>query len=392
MELNSTFVKIKREAASKVLSLANAFKAVVITGPRQSGKTTLAKMCFPDKPYVSLENPDTRSFAIEDPRGFLNQFKQGAILDEIQRAPQILSYLQQILDESNERGRFILTGSNNLQLLETVSQSLAGRAGQIHLLPFSLAELKQIPSALDDLNTLLWKGQYPSIQAERVSPKDWLPAYISTYVERDVRQIKGIENLLLFERFLSLCAGRAGQRINYNNLAVETGIDNKTVKSWLGVLEASYIIFQLPPYYKSFNKRVVKSTKLYFYDTGLLCNLLRVSDSDQLAQHPYRGAIFENFVICEALKNRFNKGQQSNLYYWLDNSGNEIDLLIDNGLTTEAIEIKSGMTINSSYFKNLIFWERTTGEKNGKVIYGGIQNQERSNGFSVSRWRDLDSV
>ncbi|PIQ47829.1 MAG: AAA family ATPase [Cytophagales bacterium CG12_big_fil_rev_8_21_14_0_65_40_12] len=392
MELNSTFVKIDRQAAPKVRSLAQSFKAVVITGPRQSGKTTLAKTCFDEKPYVSLENPDTRNFAIEDPRAFLNQYNEGAILDEIQRASHLLSYLQQILDESAARGRFILTGSNNLQLLESVSQSLAGRTGHIHLLPLSIEELKQVPNATSDLNTLLWKGQYPSIQAEFIPPTDWLPSYISTYVERDVRQIKGIENLLLFERFLSLCAGRAGQRVNYNNLAIETGVDNKTIKAWLSVLEASYVIFQLPPYYKNFNKRVVKSPKLYFYDTGLLCNLLRISTPELLAQHPYRGAIFENFVILEAMKNRFNQGQPSNLYYWLDNSGNEIDLLIDNGLNIEAIEIKSGITVNSEYFKNLHFWKKITGQSNGCVIYGGTENQNRSDGFKVTSWLNLGEL
>lgn len=392
MESNSKFVKIDRQATQKALALAKSFKAVVITGPRQSGKTTLSKTCFSEKPYVSLENPDTRNFAIEDPRAFLNQYRDGAILDEIQRTPQLLSYLQQVLDESSERGRFILTGSNNLQLLESVSQSLAGRTGHIHLLPLSIEELKQVPNATSDLNTLLWKGQYPSIQAEFISPSDWLPSYISTYVERDVRQIKGIENLLLFERFLSLCAGRAGQRLNYNNLAIETGVDNKTIKSWLGVLEASYIVFQLPPYYKNFNKRVVKSPKLYFYDTGLLCSLLRISGPELLAQHPYRGAIFENFIILEALKNRFNQGQLSNLYYWLDNSGNEIDLLIDKGLTTEAIEIKSGLTVNSGYFKNLHFWKKITEEANGSVIYGGTENQNRSDGFKVTSWLNLEKL
>ena len=392
MELKSNFVKIERIAAKKATALAKVFKAVVITGPRQSGKTTLARMYFKDKPYLSLENPDTRNFALEDPRGFLNQYSDGAILDEIQRAPQLLSYLQQILDQSDEKGRFILTGSNNLQLLESVSQSLAGRTGQIHLLPFSTSELSQIPEALSDLNTLLWKGQYPSIQAEHIPPTDWIPAYIQTYVERDVRQIKGIENLLVFERFLSLCAGRAGQRVNYNNLAIETGIDNKTVKSWLGVLEASYIVYQLPPYYKNFNKRIVKSPKLYFYDTGVLCSLLRITSPEQLAQHPYRGAIFENFVITESLKNRYNRGEVSNLYYWLDNSGNEIDLLIDHGVSTQVIEIKSGMTVNSSYFKNLHFWQKITGQTDGKIIYGGQEAQKRSDGFDVLPWQEVKSI
>lgn len=392
MESKSKFVNVNRIAAQKVKDLSKSFKAVVITGPRQSGKTTLAKSCFPDKPYISLENLDTRNYALEDPRGFLKQYEEGAILDEIQRVPSLLSYLQQVLDERQDRGRFVLTGSNNLQLLASISQSLAGRTGQIHLLPLSVKELQQIPNALTDLNNILWKGQYPSVQAEGAPPADWFSAYIRTYVERDVRQIKNIDNLITFERFLSLCAGRAGQRVNYNNLAVETGIDNKTVKSWLGILEASYIIFQLPPYYKSFNKRIVKTPKLYFHDTGLLCNLLRIPHAEALPQHPYRGAIFENFVISEVLKNRFNQGLSSNLYYWLDNTGNEIDLVIDEGLRTKVFEIKSGMTVNQNYFKNLHFWKKLTGEQTGKVVYAGDIKQIRNIGFEVLPWQEVTDI
>ncbi|MEQ9426605.1 MAG: ATP-binding protein [Cyclobacteriaceae bacterium] len=391
MESNSTFVKIERLGADKLLQLATSFKAIAVTGPRQSGKTTLVKDCFPDHTYVSLENPDTRSFAIDDPRGFISQYQTKIILDEIQRAPQLLSYLQQVLDESEVRGNFILTGSNNLLLMESISQSLAGRAAYFQLLPFALTEVERIPNAFENLNDLLWKGSYPSVLAKKNNPSDWYPAYIRTYVERDVRQIKNIENLQLFERFLRLCAGRSAQRMNYNNLSVETGIDNKTVKSWLGILEASYVIFQLPPYYKNFNKRITKMPKLYFYDTGLLCQLLRITNAEMLNQHPYRGAIFENFIICEALKNRLNKGQVSNLYYWLDNTGNEIDLIIDNMIGEKAYEIKSGQTVNDGFFKNLIFWKKLTGQEDSAIIYGGDEVQHRT-GMDIISWREVKEI
>ncbi len=380
---------IRRDAEEKVKSLARQFKVVTIMGPRQSGKTTLSRKCFPNKVYVSLENPVNRNFALSDPEGFLDQYQQGAILDEIQRAPDILSFLQQRLDESSERGLFILTGSNNLLLLEQITQSLAGRAAYLELLPFSIHELKRIDGALEDVDDLMYQGGYPPIQADGIDPQDWFASYVRTYLERDVRQIRNIEQLLLFERFLSLCAGRVGQLLNYANLAVEVGVDAKTIQAWLGVLQASYVVFLLPPFYKNFNKRVLKSPKLYFYDTGLASYLLRIQKSELVGQHLYRGALFENLMISELLKNRLHVGQKSNLYYWRDHTGHEIDVVIDQGLKLLAVEIKSGKTITTDFLKGLRYWQKLTDQPEGILLYTGSDRQNRSDGMKICSWRDV---
>jgi predicted AAA+ superfamily ATPase len=383
-------MNVPRQTETKLGQLAGHFKAVAIIGPRQSGKTTLAKKCFPDKSYVSLETPVDRNLAIEDPVQFLNRYPDGAILDEIQRAPELLSWLQQNLDEDSRKGKFILTGSNNFLLLEKITQSLAGRVAFIEQLPFSLPELRQVPGALDDLNQLIWKGGYPSVQAEGIPPGDWYPAYLRTYVERDVRQIKNIENLLLFERLLSLCAGRVGQEINYSNLSNEVGVDYKTIQSWVGILQASYLIWLLPPYFNNFNKRIVKTPKLYFYDTGLACALLRISEPELLGLHPFRGALFENFILNELLKKRFNQGLRSNLYFWRESSGWEIDALIDEGLHQIPVEIKSGQTITGDWLKGLKYWQTLQPKSTGGIVYyGGDANQERSEGYQIRSWRWL---
>jgi predicted AAA+ superfamily ATPase len=378
---------IARIATKKIMELAAQFKAVAIIGPRQSGKTTLAKACFPEKPYVSLENLQNRQFAQTDPTGFLNTYSNGAILDEIQRAPDLLSWLQQDLDEESRRGKFILTGSNNFLLLEKITQTLAGRVAYLDLLPFSVQELEYVAGALDNIDSVLFQGGYPPIQADGIPPQNWFPAYVRTYVERDVRQVKNIENLLLFEKLLSLCAGRIGQQVNFSNLGTEVGVDFKTVQSWLGILQASYIIHLLPPYFRNFNKRIVKTPKLYFYDTGLACHLLRLTAPEDLIQHPFRGALFENFIINELLKNRFNQGRRSDLYYWRDRSGHEIDVVVDQGVRLIPVEIKSGQTITSDYFKGLDFWKNLTGNKGGIVFYGGEEQQQRSDGNQVKSWR-----
>ena len=384
---------IVRQAEKKLKQLAQKFRAVVIMGPRQSGKTTLAKMAFPDKPYASLETPSVRQFALDDPTQFLSQYPEGAILDEIQRAPELLSWLQQNLDENpKHKGKFILTGSNNLLLLENVTQTLAGRVAFIELLPFSIAELKQIPDALTDINKAIWHGGYPPIQTDFISPNDWFPSYIRTYVERDVRQIRNIGNLLLFERLLSLCAGRVGQEVNFTQLGNDVGMDYKTIQSWIGILQASYIIYLLPPFYQNFSKRTTKSPKLYFYDTGLASSLLRVTDPNLLFQHPFKGALFENFVINEMMKNRFNEGQRSNLYFWRENSGHEIDVLVDNGATQFPIEIKSGATIHSDWLKGLKFWNELTKQNGGLVVYGGDDEQKRSDGYTFQSWRNISEL
>ena len=380
---------IQRQAQKKLLALAKVFKAVAVIGPRQSGKTTLTKISFPEKPYLSLENPDIRQFATEDPKGFLAQYKDGAILDEIQRTPHLLSYLQQILDESNEKGKFILSGSNNFLLQEKITQSLAGRAAYMDLLPLSVGELKTLGNWPPVLTSALFQGGYPAIHAEGIPANDFFTAYIRTYVERDVRQIKNIGNLLLFERLLALCASRVGQQINFSGLSNELGIDVKTVQAWLGILQASYILFLLPPYFKNFKKRIVKSPKLYFYDTGLAINLLRIKEKE-LFNHPIKGALFENFIITELLKNRFNQGERSNLYYWRDRSGNEMDILIDEGLNLTPVEIKSSATIQSSFFKNFKFWEKLTGHQGGIVFYNGATQQVRSNNILIEDWKMID--
>lgn len=383
---------IDRIAAEKVRELAKSFKAVAIIGSRQSGKTTLARSCFPDKPYVSLENPDTRRFALEDPRNFLKKYREGAILDEVQRTPELLSYLQQVLDESTEKGKFILTGSNNFLLWEKITQSLAGRAAYLDLLPFSIAEIGAIPHDLDDLNTLIWKGGYPPVQADGISPGDWFGAYVRTYVERDVRQIQNVNNLLLFEKLLFLCAGRIGQLLNYSNLANELGVDVKTVQSWIGVLQAGYHVFLLQPYFKNFNKRVVKTPKLYFYDTGLACYLLQITNPDQLFQHSYRGALFENFILTELLKNRFNQGKRSNLYFWRDSSGNEMDIVVDEGLYLRPIEVKSTATLPDDPFKNFRLWQKLTGQSSATLVYAGDDFQTRQDQIEVVSWRAVKDL
>ncbi|TAE61960.1 MAG: ATP-binding protein [Bacteroidetes bacterium] len=382
---------ITRTASEKVLQLARQFKAVAIMGPRQSGKTTLSRMCFPEKAYISLENPENRDFALSDPAGFLKTYPDGAILDEVQRVPELLSWLQQDIDEDFRRGKFILTGSNNLLLLEKITQTLAGRVAYLDLLPLSTEELTQHPSSLENLNQLLYAGAYPSVQIEGVDAKDWYASYVRTYIERDVRQIRNIENLLAFEKVLALCAGRIGQQLSYSNLSIEAGVDSKTVQSWLGILQASYILHFLPPYFKNFNKRVVKTPKLYFYDTGLACYLLRMQSSEILAQHPLRGAVFENFVLNELMKGKLNRGLRPNLYYWRDSSGHEVDIIADEGNHIIPIEVKSGQTITSDYAKGLKFWEMLTGESGGLIYYGGDGRQDRSDQIRIRSWKALQS-
>lgn len=372
---------ILREAQQELLNLSKQYKAIAVIGPRQSGKTTLVKAVFSEKPYVSLENPDMRSFALEDPRGFLDQFPQGAVLDEIQRTPEIFSYLQQILDDSADVAQFILTGSNNFLLQQNVSQSLAGRVGYLNLLPFSLSEIKNIVPKT--INEKLFKGFYPPLYDNDFEIQKWFSNYIRTYIERDVRQLKNIENLIVFERFMKLCAGRIGQLLNKSSLAIEVGVDSKTIESWISILEASFILFRLIPHHNNFNKRIVKMPKLYFYDVGLASALLGVQNADQLELHPFKGSLFENMVVVELLKQRLNKGKRNNLYFWRDSKGNEVDIVIDNFNILTPVEIKSGKTLTHEYFKGLKFWNKTTGSKGGKIIYGGRDYQKRSNGFEI---------
>jgi predicted AAA+ superfamily ATPase len=381
---------IIRQATEEVKLLAKQFKAIAIVGPRQSGKTTLARTVFPNKKYVSLENPDTRLFATDDPRGFLEQYPDGAIFDEAQRVPELFSYLQQILDDSNEKGKFILTGSNNFLLQENISQSLAGRIGYLFLLPFSTEEISRATEVPQDVESAIFKGGYPPIYDNEIAPNKWLPNYIRTYVERDVRQIKNISNLGAFERFLKLCSGRIGQLLNLSSLAIEAGVDGKTIASWISVLESSFIIYLLKPHHTNFNKRLVKMPKLYFCDTGLACSLLGIHNSEQLITHPLKGSLFENYVINDLVKERYNNNDPLDLYFWRDSTGNEMDVVIDNGLTLYPIEIKAGKTITSDYFKNFQFWKKITGFESGTVIYAGHEGQKRSNGIQVISWKDFN--
>ncbi len=382
---------LTRTAEKELRTLAGQFKAVAVVGPRQSGKTTLVRMAFPDKAYVSLENPDTRRFAIEDPRGFIAGYPDGAILDEIQRTPDIFSYLQQVLDENKGKGRFIITGSNNFLLQENITQSLAGRVGYLYLLPLSINEL---PKHKLSVNDQIHKGFYPAMyeQEGQTEVGKYYLNYIRTYIEWDVRLIRNVTDLYAFERFLRLCAGRTGQLLNMNSLAVETGVDNKTIGAWLSVLEASFVVFRLQPYHKNYNKRIVKMPKLYFYDTGVASALLGIENPAQLALHPFRGGLFENMIIVDFLKSRYNKGKPNNLYFWRDSLGTEIDLLVEKANSLLPIEIKSGQTITDDYFKSMSAWLRISGMEKGWVIYAGDEKQVRSNGITVLPLNEMERL
>lgn len=383
---------IAREAQIKLEQLSNTFKAIAIVGPRQSGKTTLVKAMFKNKQYYSLENPDVRNFALYDPRGFIKTIENGAILDEVQRTPELFSYLQEVIDNTTEKGKYILTGSNNFLLQQNISQTLAGRVGYFNLLPFSVKELQDSKLIPETDEELIFKGFYPPIYDQNIEPIDWLPNYIRTYIERDVRQIKNILDLLLFEKFMRLLAGRTGQELNYSSLSVELGIDIKTIQSWIGILESSFIIYLLKPYYKNFNKIIVKRPKLYFYDTALVCSLLGLTKWEQLIHYPFKGALFETMVVTEMLKKRANMGKKSNLYYWRDKTGHEIDLIIDEPEGITPIEIKSGKTVNNDFFKNLKYWNNLSKAKNSVLLYGGELEQYRTDNTLVTNWRNISDM
>ena len=380
---------IERTLASKVTSLAQKFQVITLTGPRQSGKTTLVRATFPDLPYVSLEEPDIRQIALTDPRGFLSNYPNGVILDEIQNTPELFSYIQRIVDE-NRQIQFILTGSSNFLLMEKISQTLAGRTAVLHLLPFSLQELEPLT---DSYENMIFKGQYPRIYDRTIPPTDFYPSYIQTYVDRDVRMIKNIGDINAFIQFTQLCAGRIGQLLNYASLANDAGISPNTAKSWLSILESSYILYRLQPYHRNFNKRLVKSPKLYFYDTGVACSLLGIREQEQINLHYMKGSLFENLILNEFIKRSFNRGENRQPYYWQDNHGKEIDCLLVNGEKVTAIEIKSGKTISISYFENLNYWRSLTTlpENQEYVVYGGDQSMQTSAGTLIS-WKDLDRI
>jgi len=364
---------ITREIQPALEKAARQYKAVALTGPRQSGKTTLAREAFPNLPYVSLENPDTRELAHADPRGLLRRYADGCILDEVQRAPFLFSYLQEILDASEIPGRFILTGSQQFGMMEGLTQSLAGRCALLTLLPFSLSELKRGRYLSSSLEGQLFCGGYPPIFDQNLEPEQWLNAYVATYLERDVRQVSMVKDLTLFARFLALCAGSVGQELNFSRLGADCGINHGTARQWLSILEASYVVFRLPPHFRNFRKRIVKSPKLYFYDTGLAVRLLRVERAEQLFSHPLRGALFESWVVSELVKGRYNRWKEPNFYFWRENNGLEVDVLVDQAGRLTPIEIKSGATVSSDWLQGLHRWHQLAGELAGeaRLVYGG---------------------
>lgn len=380
---------IYRNMTATLQRLANAFPVIAITGPRQSGKTTLAKSVFAGKPYVTLEDPVERAFAMEDPKGFLQRFRDGAIFDEAQRWPDLFSYLQGMVDEAPVPGKFIVTGSQQFGLLSGVSQSLAGRVGMTTLLPLSLSEIPGVGEHSISLDHLLLQGCYPALHARNMLHGDWFSSYTATYIERDVRQVIKIQDLSVFQRFVRLCAGRNGQMLNLHALAGETGISHTTARSWLSVLESSYLVHLLPPYYRNFGKRLVKTPKLYFIDQGLACWLLGIRSSELLAIHPLRGAIFESCIVSECLKARYNRGLPADLYFWRDNNGLEADIVFERGRMLQPIEIKSGQTITGDYIRSGLKAARFAADEALQpwLIYGGDDSYERG-GVSVMSWRD----
>ena len=383
---------IIRQATERLIHLSKTFRSVAVVGPRQSGKTTLCRAVFPEKPYVSLENPDVLEFATTDPRGFLSQYndENGAILDEIQKAPHLFSYLQQILDETKTKGLFILTGSNIFLLQENITQTLSGRVAYLQLLPLSLEEMKTGNFLKNNYAWHIINGGYPEMISEDIKPTDWFPNYISTYIERDVRQLKNINNLSLFTKLLRMCAGRTGQILNMSSLANDCGIDQKTVAAWLSILQSSYIIYLLKPYFNNYNKRITKTPKLYFYDTGVACSLLGIKSAEQITMHAAKGSLFENMIMSELLKNRFNDGENDNLYYWRDKTGNEVDIITENEGKLTAIELKAGETISNDFFKGLNYFSTLETPDTEKIlIYGGNQTQNRTNDIKVKPWNNF---
>jgi len=383
---------IKRALEGKIRELAGKFPIISVTGPRQSGKTTLIKSMFPDYRYESLEDPETRLIATSDPRKFLESDKR-LVIDEIQRVPELFSYLQTNTDKSNISGQYIISGSQSFLLNQHISQSLAGRVAIFNLMPFSLSELRNHDIPTMNYEKLIYQGFYPRLYDKEINPEDFYPNYIQTYLERDVPLLQAIHNFTSFTRFLKLCAGRTGQLLNLNSLANDCGVSPNTAKSWIAVLEASYIIFLLQPHHKNFNKRLVKMPKLYFIDTGLASSLLEIRSEKQFSTHYLRGALFENFIISEFIKSRLNSGLRSNCYFWRDNKGMEIDCIIENGNQLTPIEIKSGKTFSPDFFKNLIYWNKLAENsiENSYVIYGGDASRDMKDGKLLS-WGDMDNI
>jgi predicted AAA+ superfamily ATPase len=386
---------IPRVLEARLRELAGKFPIVTVTGPRQSGKTTLCRAIFAGKPYVSLEAPDIQEYARRDPRGFLAERTEGAVLDEVHRVPELLSYLQPLVDERPDRGRFVLTGSANFALLQSLGQSLAGRTALLELLPLSLEEVRRFPEPPADLFSLLWRGSYPALYDRGLEAGDWYPSYVATYLERDVRAILSVGDLLAFQTFLRLCAGRTGQLVNFSALAADAGVTHNTARSWLSVLEAGYVAWRLPAFHNNLSKRLVKTPKLHFIDSGLACYLLGIRSADQLRNHPLRGAIFETWVASEILKARVHRGLQPSLSFFRDRKGTEVDLIVEDGRALLAVETKSGQTIANDFFAGLESFQSMAAASHPPrkpksfLVYGGAETQKRSIAEVVS-WSDLD--
>ena len=394
----------RRTLEARLRRLAGQFPALFLTGPRQSGKTTLAKSVFAAHAYLNLEEPDTRDHALDDPRGLLAAHRSGVILDEVQRAPELLSYVQALVDADPAPGRYVLTGSQQLPLTRSVSQTLAGRAAVCVLLPLGLSELTGTPggdpwrphepTADDppapaglDLHGVLYQGLFPRIHDRRLDAADWLGSYYTAYVERDVRELGGVGDLDTFRRFALLCAGRSGQLLNLSSLGSDCGVSHTTAGAWLSVLQALFVVHLLPPHHRNFAKRLIKSPKLYFLDTGLLCNLLRIREPAQLALHANRGAIFETFVVGEYLKAFTHRGVRSPLYFWRDRSGHEVDLVIDDGARLLPVEMKAGLTLSGALYDGLDWFcaRGSPAVRHGVLVYGGDRWQRRR-GHTTRPW------
>jgi predicted AAA+ superfamily ATPase len=381
---------INRHLSEILTGIMKKMPVITLTGPRQSGKTTLVKHCFSDFTYLNLEETDKKELALTDPRLFFEIYQGNLIIDEAQNVPDIFSWVQVLVDSRKGDRKFILTGSQNFLLLERISQSLAGRTSILQLFPFSMEELKNTSFELKNYHDYIFKGFYPRLYDQDLNPVRWLDDYLISYIERDVRTIINVGDLIQFQRFVRLCAGRIGQLVNFSQIGNELGISYHTVQKWLSVLEASFIVFRLQPWYSNYNKRIIKTSKLYFYDTGLASNLLGIKSSDELNIHFMRGALFENLIISELAKAFYNTGQRPPLYFWRDNSGNEIDCLIEAGQKLIPVEIKSGSTVTGEWLKGIRFFQKLSGTvkpENSFLIYGGEENQIRTE-CNVVSWKD----